>query len=73
MRALFTETIRTTEYVLLWVFTSNYHHTASKLYCKWMSLVVSSIVGVSMNIIVLWISVRVDDWTAERVIIASNP
>ena len=37
-----------------------------------MSIVVSSIVGVSMNKIVLRIRVRVDDWTAERAIIASN-
>ena len=31
-----------------------------------------SIVEESMNKIALWISVAVDDWTAERVIIASN-
>ena len=32
----------------------------------------SSIVEVSMNKIALWIRVNVDDWTAERTIIASN-
>ena len=32
----------------------------------------SSFVQVSMNKIALWISIRVDDWTAERAIIASN-
>ena len=37
-----------------------------------MNIVESSIVGVSMNEIALWISVRVDDWTAEKAIIASN-
>ena len=33
---------------------------------------VTSIVGVTMNKIALRIRVRVDDWKAERVIIASN-
>ena len=39
-----------------------------------MTLIVSSIVGNSMNKIVLWIDINVcvDDWTAERAIIASN-
>ena len=31
-----------------------------------------SIVQVSVNKIALWISVRVDDWTAETAIIANN-
>ena len=33
---------------------------------------VSSIVEVSMDKIILWISVDADDWTAESVIICSN-
>ena len=37
-----------------------------------MNFVVSSSVHVSVNKIALWICVDVDDWTAERVIIASN-
>ena len=37
-----------------------------------MSIVLSSIVGVSMNKIVLWIRVGVDDWTEKMAIIASN-
>ena len=36
-----------------------------------MSFVVSIIIQVSLNKITLWISVGVDDWTAERAIIAS--
>ena len=39
---------------------------------KEMSSVVSSIFEVSMKKIALWIGVRVDNWTAELVIIASN-
>ena len=35
-------------------------------------LVVSSIVELSMNKIALWISVPVDDWTAELAIFVSN-
>ena len=37
-----------------------------------MNYIVSSIIEVSVNKIALWISVGVDDWTAERVLIASN-
>ena len=37
-----------------------------------MNIIVPSIVEVSMNKIVLWICVDVDDWTAERAIIVSN-
>ena len=37
-----------------------------------MNVAVSSIVEVSMNKIALQIRVGVDDWTAERAIIASN-
>ena len=37
-----------------------------------MSFVVLTFVEVYMNKIWLWISLCVDDWTAERVIIASN-
>ena len=37
-----------------------------------MNIAVSSIVEVSMNKIALQIRVGVDDWTAERAIIASN-
>ena len=37
-----------------------------------MIIAVSSIVGMSMNKIALWISVGVDDWTVEKAIIASN-
>ena len=37
-----------------------------------MSSIVLSIVQVSVNKIALWISVRVDDWTAETAIIANN-
>ena len=37
-----------------------------------MGFVVSGIFVVSMNKIALWIHVRVNDWTAERAIIASN-
>ena len=37
-----------------------------------MSLTVSSIVEVSINKIILWISMDADDWTAEGMIIASN-
>ena len=37
-----------------------------------MSFVVLRIVVVSMNKIALWISIRGNDWTAERAIIASN-
>ena len=36
-----------------------------------MTIAVSSIVEVSMTKIALWIRVGVDDWTAERAIIAS--
>ena len=37
-----------------------------------MSTVVSSIVGVFVNKIVLWINICADDWTVESEIIASN-
>ena len=37
-----------------------------------MNFGVSRIVEVSMNIMTFWISVGVDNWTAERAIIASN-
>ena len=37
-----------------------------------MSLIVSSIVEVSMNNVALWISLDVQDWTAEIVIIVGN-
>ena len=37
-----------------------------------MTFVLSNIVEVLMNKIALWITVRVDECTAERVIIASN-
>ena len=37
-----------------------------------MKIMVSGIVEVSMNKIALWISVRVDDWSAEISIIAMN-
>ena len=37
-----------------------------------MSIVVSSIATMSMNKIALWTNICVDDWTVERVIIASN-
>ena len=37
-----------------------------------MSFIASSIIGMSMNKIALWINVYVDDWIAEWVIIASN-
>ena len=37
-----------------------------------MSLIVLGIVKVSMDKTALWISVGVDDWTSESVIIASN-
>ena len=50
--------------------TSNYGQYGYPI--RKMSFDVSSIFGVSMNKIALWISVRVDDWTAERAIIASN-
>ena len=53
----------------LYFISSNYRPTSSPLVN---SIVVSSIVGVSMNKKALWIRVGVDDWTAERAIIASN-
>ena len=37
-----------------------------------LSLLLSSIAQEYMNKIILWISVGVDDWAAERAIIASN-
>ena len=37
-----------------------------------MTIVVLSIADVSMNKIRLWKNVRVDEWRAERAIIASN-
>ena len=37
-----------------------------------MSLVVLGIVEVSINKIILWISMDADDWTAEGMIIARN-
>ena len=37
-----------------------------------MNLIVSALSKVSMNKIAVWINVCVDDWTAERAIIASN-
>ena len=37
-----------------------------------MSIVLSNMFEMSMNKIALWICARVDDWTAKRVIIASN-
>ena len=37
-----------------------------------MSFVVSSVVEMSVNKIALWISVHVDDWTAELAITAIN-
>ena len=37
-----------------------------------MTFVLPSIVEVLMNKIALWITVRANDWTAERAFIASN-
>ena len=37
-----------------------------------MILAISTVVEVSMNKIELWISVHVEEWTAEWVIIANN-
>ena len=47
--------------------TSNYRQTSRQ-----MSIIVSIIVEVSMNKIALWIHMGVDDWTAERAIIANS-